>query len=161
MHHIIHINPDHYLETATGRVFTAERNKMAWERAFVDLSLALRGSSPPKTLYVVMGIQGAGKTTWITSNRSFLANAVVFDAALPARAHRAKVLAIAAQAGSPAIAVWMNTKLELALARNRLRPADQQVPVTAVHSVYSMLEPPSVEEGFTQVMAILADETSG
>lgn len=157
----IHINPDDYLETEGGRVFTAERNALAWERAFADLSLALRGGANPKSLYVVMGVQGAGKTTWVQSNQELLTNSVVFDAALPAKSHRAKVLAIASALGAPAIAVWVNAPLEVALIRNQLRAPDKQIPEAAVRSVFSMLEPPSIEEGFIQVIEVPAHDTRG
>lgn len=152
-----HINPDHYLETDAGLVFTTERNKLVWEQAHADLAQALRATAPPRTLYVVMGVQGAGKTTWGESNQSLLANAMVFDAALPAKAHRVKLLAMAVELGTLALAVFINTGLALALARNQLRSPDKQVPEAAVRHVFSMLEPPSPEEGFSRIIEVLAD----
>lgn len=157
----IYINPDQYLETEIGRVFTTERNKLAWEHAFDELSLAVRASPAPKTLYVVVGVQGAGKTTWVQSNQSLLANCVVFDAALPAKAHRAKILTIAAAAGVSTTAVWVNAPLGLALSRNRLRAPDKRVPEAAIRSVFSLLEPPSTDEGFNQVIEVPAFEAYG
>ncbi len=37
----MHLNPDHYLQTGAGRVFTAERNAAAWEQLYRDLTAAL------------------------------------------------------------------------------------------------------------------------
>lgn len=152
----IYINPDSYLETAAGRVFTIARNKAAWARALTDLSVALTNKLAVERLYVVVGVQGAGKTLWVRSNERRLAGSAVFDAALPTRVHRSKILAIAKAANCPAIAIWVDVPLELALARNRSRPPDQRVPEAAVRSVFSKFERPSVEEGFTRVLVVRA-----
>jgi predicted kinase len=160
MHSPRYINPDHYLQTESGRVFTPERNEVAWERAYADLELGLRHAALGTKLYIVVGVQGAGKTTWIKSNtNSCGADALFLDAALPARKHRARALALAAAFGVPAVAVWVNTPLQLALARNRERAEDERVPDGAAKNVFSMLEPPSLEEGFSQVIEVTTSET--
>jgi predicted kinase len=149
-----HINPDHYLQTDSGRVYTEERNKMAWQRMYADLEQTLRDSAGSVKLYVVMGVQGGGKTTWIQSQLPMLQEAVFLDAALPAKRHRAQALSLARSAGVPAVGVWINVPLELALERNSKRADDERVPEAAVRSVYSMIEPPSVEEGFVEVIEV-------
>lgn len=84
-----HINPDHYLETEQGRLFTPERSAAAWELAYRDLDKALCASSPATKLYVVVGVQAAGKSSWIQQNAVALGgDAVFFDAALPKAVHR-------------------------------------------------------------------------
>jgi predicted kinase len=148
----IHINPDHYLQTETGRIFTTERNKIAWERAYADLASALSDAKESRHLYIVFGVQGAGKSSWIRENASAFPNAIFFDAALPAKTHRARALAIAKNFGTPVIAVWIKSSLESALLRNLSRPSDERVPEAAVRSVFAMLEPPSLEEGFVQII---------
>lgn len=152
----IYINPDTYLETAAGRVFTVERNEAAWARALARLSAAMTDKLAPECLYVVVGVQGAGKTTWVRANESSLAGSVVLDAALPTKTRQSKILAIAKEANCPATAIWVDVPLELALARNRLRPLDQQVPEAAVRSVFAKFERPSAEEGFTRVVVVNA-----
>ena len=153
-----HIDPDNYLQTESGRLFTEERNRVAWEQAYADLESALRSAGPNCRLYVVVGLQGAGKTSWIQrSAESCGVESVFLDAALPARRHRCRALALAAQCGVPAIAVWVNTPLEIALARNKRRPPDERVLEAAVRSVFSLLEPPALEEGFAQVLEVGAD----
>ena len=147
-----YFNPDDYLETSTGRVFTPERSAAAFDRAYSDLEDALRSAPPDARLFVVVGIQGAGKTTWVQQNADALGTgAFFFDAALPRAVHRARVVSIAKACGVPAVAVWVQAPLEVALARNQQRRADHHVPDAAIRSVHSMMEPPSISEGFVEV----------
>lgn len=149
------INPDDYLETESGRVFTLERNHQAWQQAYARLESALAQSVRGAHLYLVMGVQGAGKSSWISNNLDKLGTrAVVFDAALPARRHREQLIGMAARYGVPVMAVFLNTSLELAKLRNNLRGADKRVPASALESVYSLLKSPSEDEGFIGVQII-------
>ena len=130
-------------------------NLMDPRRRIRVLETALRTASPESCLYVVMGVQGSGKTTWIQKNRDALTSAAaVVDAALPARRHRARVLSVARQFGRRAVGVWIRVPLSQALAQNALRPADEVVPESALRSVFSMLEAPSLDEGFDKVIII-------
>lgn len=149
------INPDDYLETEFGREFTPERNRQAWQLAYArlrhELSQAVKGAH----VYVVMGVQGAGKSRWVSENLDRLGRgAIVFDAALPARRHREELLSIAGEYAIPVIGILVNAPLELALARNASRSADKRVPEEALKSVFNMLEPPDEEEGFVRVQTI-------
>lgn len=149
------INPDDYLETAVGRVFTAERNQRAWERAWARLRSELAAARPGTHVYLVMGVQGSGKSRWVADNLGRLGpSAIVFDAALPARLHRQTLLAIAQAFAVPVIAVFIRAPLDLALQRNAQRTVDKRVPEAAVRSVFSLLEPPSKEEGFIWVETV-------
>lgn len=149
------INPDHYLQTAQGRVWTAERGKQAWEWAYADLEKALSCISAKGIFYLVCGIQGAGKTTWVQTHAAWLdEHAVVLDAALPAKRHRVRALNLAAQYAVPAVAVWLDVPLALALQRNAQRAEDEQVPIATIQQVHSLFEPPSLEEGFWRVLEV-------
>ena len=151
------LNPDDYLRGPEGlRVFTHERNEAAWEKLYADLERLLSGATPETRLFVVMGVQGGGKTTWVRENQALLGpSAVVLDAALPAERHRARALSLAKRSGVRAVGVWVKTSLELALARNTARPADEVVPEEAIRSVFGLLEGPSHEEGFDEVMVVM------
>ncbi|MFY1662962.1 GNAT family N-acetyltransferase [Pseudomonas sp. Pseu.R1] len=141
------INPDHYLETPTGRVFTLERNQQAWAQCWQKLRRELANTQGP--VYLVMGVQGAGKSRWIANNVGRLGpRAIVFDAALPARVHRETLLTITREFAVPVIAIFIKAPLELALRRNARRSADQRVPEEALNNVHRLLEPPVLEEGF-------------
>lgn len=149
------LNPDDFLRTEAGRVYTEERNAAAWERLYLELESRFLGATPDTRLLVVMGVQGSGKTTWIRSQLARLGPATVcLDAALPARRHRARAVALARRFGIRAIAVWINVPLETALERNAGRPADEVVPESAIRSVFGLLEAPTVEEGFDEVIEV-------
>ena len=63
----MHINPDHFLVTPDGRVTTPERNAWAWAQCLAALPAALTAAGPGSTLYVLIGAQGSGKSTWARS----------------------------------------------------------------------------------------------
>jgi predicted kinase len=149
------INPDDYLETEFGREYTPERNRKAWQLAYARLREVLSQAVEGSHVYVVMGVQGAGKSRWVTENLDRLGRgAIVFDAALPARRHREELLSIARDYAIPVAGILVSAPLELALARNSSRSADKRVPEDALKSVFSMLEPPSEDEGFVWVQTI-------
>lgn len=149
------INPDDYLETEFGREFTPERNRQAWESAYARLSDELSSARPGTHVYLVMGVQGAGKSRWVSDNLGRVGHrAVVFDAALPGRRHRERLLAIARDHQAPVIAIFVKASLDTALSRNARRSADKRVPEDAVTSVFQQLEPPTHDEGFIWVQTI-------
>lgn len=149
------INPDDYLETEFGREFTPERNHLAWEQAYARLSDELTKAKRSAHVYVVMGVQGAGKSRWVSDNLGRLGSrAIVFDAALPARRHRQRLLSIIREYGVPVIGIFIRTSLELATSRNARRSPDKRVPQQALESVFSLLEPPVEDEGFVWVQTV-------
>lgn len=150
-----HFNPDHYLETPSGCVYTAERNAAAWKRALADLDQALAAADAGSTLYLVVGLQGAGKSSWIARQAAALGQrAYFFDAALPRALHRQPLLQLAARHGVAAVAVWLDTPLAVALERNQARADDQRVPEAALLSVHQQFEAPSLAEGFSALRRI-------
>jgi predicted kinase len=152
---LIHLNPDHYLQTDSGRVFTPERNAAAWEKLYLDLDAALRHWQGNANLFVVVGVQGSGKSTWIVENGGRLGERAIFvDAALPGVRHRARILSFVNAAAIPATAVWLNVPLETALHRNSLRSLDEQVPDDVIQTVFSHFEPPTLDEGFAEIRQV-------
>jgi predicted kinase len=144
------INPDDFLETERGRVWTAERDIEAWRQAFSVLESTLQ-SGRASRIIVVCGLQGAGKSTWI-STRPPGGDVVYFDAALPGSKHRRPLIEIAQRYGVVIEAVWIKVSLALALERNARREIDKVVPEASIRSVAARFEPPSIEEGFSSVM---------
>jgi predicted kinase len=155
----VHINPDHFLQTESGRVVTPERNRAAWERSYEALNEGLRNADRSTKVYVLVGSQGAGKSTWAESVAPTLRGSIVFDAILVKRAERRPILAAARSCSVGVVAVWFKTPLEVCISRNASRAVDEVVPVQAVRNVHSAIEPPSIAEGFSQVIEVLADET--
>lgn len=150
-----HINPDHFLVTPAGRVITPERNAWAWQQCFATLesTLAAWPARKPR-LYLMVGTQASGKSTWARDKVVREPDAVVFDAILVKLSERAPILAIAQRLQVPAVAVWCRTTLESCLRRNRLRPADEVVDETGLRNVHAAQEPPTQAEGFVEVIEV-------
>jgi len=156
----VHINPDHFLETPAGRVMTHERNNEAWRLSYRALHQALADAGPETAVYVLVGAQGSGKSTWARRLLHAQPHAIVFDAILVKHRERSPIVAAAEARGVRAVAVWFRTPLAVCLARNSARPPDEVVPEHAVSNVYAAMEPPSRSEGFERVIEVLADEPS-
>lgn len=146
----ITINPDDFLETPEGRVWTPERNAEAWRRSYAALERAIKVSPAPKRVVVVCGLQGAGKSTWIAAQPAS-PSMIYFDAALPCARHRAKIIGIARRLGATVEGVWIDTPLDVAIERNAVRSPDKMVPTPAIVAVAHQFENPMVEEGFDRV----------
>ena len=148
-------NPDDYLQTQTGRVYTDERNAAAWERIYSELEGLFRDSTAETRFFIVLGVQGGGKTSWIRRHIGSLgSSAICLDAALPARRHRARALALAQRFSVYSIAVWINVTLERALEQNARRAPDEVVPEFAIRSVFGLIEAPTLEEGFREIIEV-------
>lgn len=150
----MHINPDHFLETPEGRVTTRERNAWAWQQCHAALPGALAAGDPAGPLYVMVGAQGSGKTTWARERQRLEPGCTIFDAILVKRSERAPLLAAARALGVPAVAVWIRTPLEICLARNAARPPDAIADEAGLRNVFAALEPPTVDEGFARVWEV-------
>jgi hypothetical protein len=150
------INPDHFLETETGRVWTPERNKRAWTNSFELLEQALSNVNTPGTrLLIVCGLQGAGKSQWIKDYAQHYAPCVCFDAALPGARHRKPIIDVANKYGVEALAVWIDTPIEIAKQRNLARETDKRVPDESIESVARLFEPPRYGEGFSEIIRVV------
>jgi predicted kinase len=108
---------------------------------------------------MVIGVQGAGKSTWIRQRGSDSTETIYVDSTFATVDRRSRVLEMAKAAGVSVSGLWVKVELETALRRNKSRPADEIVPDDAVENVFNIFEPPSLEEGFCEVV-ILGDESS-
>lgn len=106
---------------------------------------------------MVIGVQGAGKSTWTRRWGSESNETIYVDSTFATVSRRSRVLEIAKAAGVSVSAVWVKVELETALRRNKSRPADEIVPEDAVKNVFNIFEPPSLDEGFCEVV-ILSDD---
>ena len=151
-----HINPDHFLDLDREQSISREEGLAAWEQAYTRLGEALHALGGAATLYVVFGLQGGGKSTWVAGNAPHLGEqAVFFDGPLPSRRHRQRALAIASEVGCRAVAVWVNTPLAVARARNTSRRGLARIKDETLMHVFESLEPPSLDEGFSEIIEVV------
>lgn len=149
------LGPDRFLDLAQSASVTREAVRIAWERAYAQLLSALSALGAAGTLYLVFGLQGAGKSTWVARHAVALGpRAVLFEGPLPSRRHRARALAIAREAGCRCVAVWMDTPFDLALQRNAARPGAARIATAALEHVRDALEPPLRDEGFDHILQV-------
>ena len=156
-----HINPDHFLQTETGRVITPELNAEAWKRSYQAFDAALLHATEATTLYVLVGPQGAGKSTWARNLVENDDRAIVFDAILVKESEREPLLRAASAYPVSRIAVWFRTPLETCLARNAARPTDEVVPERGVRNVHAAMEPPTMAEGFHSIIEVFPGAAGG
>lgn len=153
----MHINPDHFLETPEGRLWTTERNAQAWALCHAAFDTALASAAPGCRVYLLVGAQGSGKSTWARKRAQQEPDALIVDAILVTRAERASLLGKAAARHARVVAVWFQTPLSECLARNAARPADQICAEQGIRNVFAALEPPTAAEGFASVIMVPAD----
>jgi hypothetical protein len=57
-------------------------------------------------------------------------------------------------ARAQSVGVWFRTPLDVCLARNRARPADEVADEHGIRNVFAAIERPTIPEGFEQVVAV-------
>ncbi len=131
----------------------------------------------------MVGLQGSGKSRWVTEHlagthavvskdhwpnarrrearqqrtvAALLAQgaSVVVDNTSPSPAERAPLVALAAAAGVPARAVFLDVPLETCRARNEAREGRARVPLVGLYSAAGRLTAPSTAEGFSEVTVV-------
>lgn len=153
------ISPDTFRYGDDGKyVSTSEASTAAWEKSFQALLGAFQ--VPVTSLVLMVGLPGAGKTTWL--EREPYASGlgpqqdVYFDATLTRRVEREPLLQMAAQYKVPVRAVVFLTPLQVCLTRNWARSEDRRVPYPVIARMHENMrnEPVVLEEGFVEIVAI-------
>ena len=158
----------------------------------------MRAEQP--TLYVMVGVPGSGKTTYVRRNlrdalrislddlrlmfsgKTFdaqiepavaiagdaildalvgsaasLKRDIVFDATNVSRSRRARLIELARRHGLSPIAIFINCPLTEAQSRNQQRAVP--VPAPVVKQFGQRLEPPTIDEGFVDVIHVCNSRT--
>ncbi|TFV65523.1 UNVERIFIED_ORG: ATP-binding protein [Bacillus sp. AZ43] len=135
----------------------------------------------------MVGLQGAGKSTWVAGHlagthvvvskdhwprarrrearqRRVVAEllaagrSVVVDNTNPAPDDRAPLVAAAREAGVPVRAVWVDTPADVSLARNDARTGRDRVPPVGIFATRARFVPPTLAEGFDRVDVVRGDD---
>lgn len=147
------ISPEALREQGPGR--TQADVGEAWAEAHRQLRAALARDTVT-TVVVMIGVPGAGKSTWIKM-QPHDPRIVVFDAVFADRKRRAAMARRIRRAGKAAVAVWVQTPIDECLRRNALRPEWRRVPEPFIRRVAGQLQaaPPTTTEGWDKVLHIV------
>ena len=135
-----------------------------------------------KTIVIMMGLQGSGKSTFYakhlskdyvrvnldtlkTRSRERLlmdecmgeGKSFVIDNTNPTRADRARYIALAREQCYHVIGYFMESKIKDCIARNSLREGNARVPNIAIAATSNKLEIPSFDEGFDELYFVKND----
>lgn len=136
-----------------------------------------------KTLVILMGVQGSGKSTFYharlatgfvrvnldtlkTRNRERLlveeclsaGKSYAIDNTNPARLDRQRYISAAKAAGYRIVGYFFEPQVEDCLRRNAGREGKARVPDIAIYSTAKRLEPPSLDEGFDELFLVRNDD---
>jgi hypothetical protein len=142
--------PDDRLPDGPAR-WSREALSEAWASCRRDLRAALQDPEVA-TVAVLVGIPASGKSSWCRDHDQ--PGLVIFDACWADRKRRIGIAHQIRAAGKVAIAVWMQTPLDVARDRNALRPVETRVPDVAMARAWVALkhEPPCLAEGWSRVL---------
>ncbi len=136
-----------------------------------------------KTLIILMGVQGSGKSTFYharlatgfvrvnldtlkTRNREQLlveeclmeGKSYAIDNTNPTRLDRERYIPAAKAAGYRIVGYFFEPQVEDCLRRNAGREGKARVPDIAIYSTAKRLEPPSLDEGFDELFLVRNDD---
>lgn len=143
------LSPDHFLYHADGTYdWTPSRVSSAWRMTLEGVARLLQ--DPRITsLTLLMGLPGAGKSTWLRHHE--VSGVLYVDATFMTRESRLPFLREALAAGKPCDVVFLNTDLEVCQERNASRSSDRAVPREKMIQFALALESPTMDEGFRSI----------
>lgn len=153
------VSPDDFRIENGRYVHRPEEQGPIWGASY-DLLRTLVKLATTHTVVALIGVPGAGKSTWLSQNRQ--EGVVYFDATLASPRDRRRLLAAirAAQAqvrkDLRVEAVWIDTPLEVCKSRNASRTPDRQVPEHVLESMALRLSetPPESGEGWDSLQVV-------
>lgn len=170
------ISPTVFMKFPKLNTRTAQFRKLTPEELErIEKKKKLKSISSQKTLYIMMGIQGSGKSTYCrqflsfaervnldslhTRNKEALLIAdcqnkgidYVIDNTNPTKEDRARYIPSAKASGYRVVGYFMQSVLQDCISRNALRNGKERVPDKAIVRTSNILELPSFEEGFDEL----------
>lgn len=149
------LSPDHFIYNADGEYeYTPERCNQAWEMMYLQLEAAIQDRRYQR-LVLMVGLPGAGKSTWLSHNQD--PYTIYVDATFTLRCHRVYLIKKASIRPDLVVeAVFMDTPIHECLRRNDTRSPDRKVPEARIGQMGQQLlaEPPDIREGFFQVIRV-------
>ena len=162
------VSPDDYHMSPDDHMFkgryqgkdSSYRRKVAWGKAQDRLIDELL-KPLPTTLFITIGIQGAGKSSW-ARKLSHSRRAVVFDATNLTMSDRHDLLRIAkssAHKDLKVVAVCFPVSVETAKKRNAGRTTDRRIPDDVIEDAANKIEFPTFhgafgQEGFHEILIV-------
>lgn len=161
-HRPIVISPDAYLYVDGAYLGNdAYQRKVAWAQAKVELIKEL--SKPiATTIYITIGVQASGKSTWSASLKPEIGRRIVFDATNLTMVDRFDLLNIVRDSNHENLkvcAVCFPIDLDVAKQRNSTRIAPRRIPEKSLTKAYEDVEFPSVtglssREKFDEILIV-------
>lgn len=149
------LSPDHFLYHADGEYeYTPERCTQAWEMMYLQLEAAIQDRRF-KRVVLMVGLPGAGKSTWLSHNHD--PHTTYVDATFTNKWSRAQIIQkVSVRPDLVVEAVFMDTPIHECLRRNNTRSPDRKVPEARIEQMGQQLstEPPEIQEGFFQVIRV-------
>jgi predicted kinase len=147
------ICPDNFRVTPDGKYDPSPAaSELAWKECFALLDKALQAAG---CLKLLMGIPGAGKSTWAQYHDA--PTIVVFDATFSRRIERKPLIEIGKAVGVVSVeAVVFLTPISECIRRNWTRPEDRRVPYPVIASMHENMrrEPVTLDEGFDCIRVV-------
>lgn len=135
-----------------------------------------------KTMVIMIGIQGSGKSTfyhkylkeaYVRINLDTLKtryqerlliqkciedeNSFAIDNTNPTKAERLRYIPVAKEAGYRIIGYFMESKLKSCIERNDQRTGKEKIPATAIAATSNKLQMPSYDEGYDELYFVKND----
>lgn len=155
------VSPDLFRMTPSGEYrHDPQEQHEVWNQSYSLLDNLL-SQDDTQGVVAMIGIPGAGKSTWLKGNKE--PGWVYFDATLSTPRGRKDFIEKARRHGKPIKAVHIDTPLQISLAQNATRSPDRKVPEQVLQQMYANLltNPPRQEEGFAGIQTVKRKVGSG
>lgn len=137
------------------------KTEEAWRAAYHELSTMLRSINLPIRLYILIGAQYSGKSTWLTTRSHFYNDRqpIVLDMVNltpDSRSHWLVLLAEIKADGKDikVCGVYFDVPLEVLVQRNNDLPPNRRLPDHVIQRQYQKLISPTAKERFDEIIIV-------